>query len=102
SAGHARVLPAAEDARRPRRLHRGENPLGARLRAQPLSGLDGPGWSLVGHLGLGPGSFVRPWSFVLGPTADPGPRTDQEPRTDQGPRTDQEPRPKDQGPTIDR
>ena len=34
-AGDARVLPDAEDARRPRRLHGGQDPVGPRLRHRP-------------------------------------------------------------------
>src|SRR6185436_10269524 len=38
--GDAGLLPAAEDARRPRRLHGGEDPVAPRRPARPLSGLD--------------------------------------------------------------
>src|SRR5439155_11840777 len=41
AAGHARVLSAAEDARRPRRLHGGKDSRRARVRPRSLSALDG-------------------------------------------------------------
>src|SRR4029077_15389048 len=42
-AGDAGVLPAAEDARRPRRLHGRQDSVGPRLRARAVSRLDRPG-----------------------------------------------------------
>src|SRR5262249_59205382 len=42
-AGDAGVLPAARDARRPGRLHGGQDSVGARLRSRSLSGVDREG-----------------------------------------------------------
>ena len=64
----AMILPAmpafyqhAEDARRPRRLHGGKDPVGARLRARALSAVDRPG-------------------RIVGSIAELRDQTDQEPR----------------------